>query len=61
MATRKRPAPSKSRSGPSVPEDERLSIAIKLRLAPDVAARLRAIAGPRGVSAWVAARVAETA
>ena len=37
---RKRPAPSKSRSGPSVPEDERLSVAIKLRLPPDVAARL---------------------
>ena len=54
---RKRPAPSKSRSGPSVPEDERLSVAIKLRLPPDVAARLRAIAGPRGVSAWVAAAV----
>jgi hypothetical protein len=51
MPRRRKPKPRTS--GPTQPEDKRKAKQVLLRLAPDVAARLRAIAGPRGVSAWV--------
>lgn len=44
-------------SGLNIPEAQRGTVAIKLRLLPDVAERLRLLAGDGGVSAWVAARV----
>jgi hypothetical protein len=50
---RRKPKPKPRTSGPTQPEDDRKAKQVLLRLTPDVAARLRAIAGPRGVSAWV--------